>query len=81
MSTRNHHKKRKLKSRSRTGFFMRGMAVLLPTVMTVVIVASVLQFVSTYLTSPVNRSIYGFLEGNGFGWNLLSIMEIDPYER
>ena len=69
------------KSRSRKSFFVRGMAVLLPTVLTVVIVASVLQFVGTYLTSPVNRSIYGFLEGNGFGWNLLSLMEIDPYDR
>lgn len=72
---------RKKKKASKKSFFVRGMAVLLPTVMTVVIVASVLQFVGTYLTSPVNRVIYGFLEGNGFGWNLLSIMEIDPYDR
>jgi len=73
--------RRRRKRTSRKSFFVRGMAVLLPTVMTVVIVASVLQFVGTYLTSPVNRSIYGFLEGNGFGWNLLSLMEIDPYDR
>lgn len=81
MPSREHSIKKRLKARSKTGFFMRGMAVLLPTVMTVVIVASVLQFVSTYLTSPVNRAIYGFLEGNGFGWNLLSLMDIDPYHR
>ncbi|MFT5049579.1 MAG: putative membrane protein [Chlamydiales bacterium] len=81
MPTPKLQKKRRRKARTRKSFFMRGMAVLLPTVMTIVIVASVLQFVSTYLTSPVNRSIYGFLECNGFGWNLLSLMEIDPYAR
>jgi len=81
MPTAKTQRKRKRRLRPRKSFFMRGMAVLLPTVMTVVIVASVLQFASTYLTSPVNRSIYGFLEGNGIGWNLLSMMEIDPYDR
>lgn len=81
METPTERRPTRKRKKSNKSFFVRGMAVLLPTVLTVVVVASVLQFVGTYITSPVNRAIYGFLEGNGFGWNLLSLMEIDPYDR
>lgn len=62
-------------------FFVRGLVTLLPTVLTIVIIVTVLQFVDTYLTSPINRAIYTLLDGNALGWQGLSLMSIDPYDR
>jgi uncharacterized membrane protein len=60
---------------------MRGLAVLLPTVLTLFVFVTIFQFVDKYLTGPINGAIYGGLEGNGVGWTVLDSMDIDPYAR
>lgn len=74
-------RQRKHRAKPKKSFFVRGLVVLLPTVLTIVILVAVLQFIDTYLTSPINRSIYAVLDGNGVGWQVLSVMDIDPYAR
>ncbi|MBL4770136.1 MAG: DUF502 domain-containing protein [Planctomycetes bacterium] len=73
-------KKTKVKGKKR-GFFLRGIAVLLPTVLTVFIFTSIWHFVGRNVTGPINGAIYGLLEGNGIGWTVLGSMDIDPYAR
>ncbi|MFT5198540.1 MAG: putative membrane protein [Planctomycetota bacterium] len=73
-------KKAKVKGKKR-GFFLRGIAVLLPTVLTVFIFTSIWHFVGRNVTGPINGVIYGVLEGNGIGWTVLGSMDIDPYAR
>ncbi len=73
-------KKTKVKGKKR-GFFLRGIAVLLPTVLTVFIFTSIWHFVGRNVTGPINGAIYGVLEGNGMGWTILGSMDIDPYAR
>jgi uncharacterized membrane protein len=73
-------KKAKAKGKKR-GFFLRGIAVLLPTVLTVFIFTSIWHFVGRNVTGPINGVIYGVLEGNGIGWTVLGSMDIDPYAR
>ncbi|MCP5021188.1 MAG: DUF502 domain-containing protein [bacterium] len=73
-------KKTKIKGKKR-GFFLRGIAVLLPTVLTVFIFTSIWHFVGRNVTGPINGAIYGVLEGNGIGWTILGSMDIDPYAR
>ena len=73
--------KKKKKKKSKKGAFIRGLVTLLPAVLTIWILITVLQFVNTYLTSPINQGIYGFLEGNGFGWNVLSLMDVEPFDE
>ncbi|TDJ77110.1 MAG: DUF502 domain-containing protein [Planctomycetota bacterium] len=74
-------KKRSARKKSKRGLFVRGLITLLPAALTIFILVTVLQFVNTYLTSPINKVIYGSLDGNGLGWNVLTLMEIDPYDR
>lgn len=77
-----HLKPAKAPSKSRRqGFFLRGIAVLLPTVLTLVVFVTVWQFLERYVTGPINAVIYGSLEGNGAGWTCLESMEINPYDR
>ncbi len=73
-------KKTKIKGKKR-GFFLRGIGVLLPTVLTVFIFTSIWHFVGRNVTGPINGAIYGVLEGNGMGWTILGSMDIDPYAR
>ncbi len=66
--------------RSKKGLFFRGIVTLLPAVLTIFVFVTLLQFVDRYLTSPINRAISSFLEGNGLGWNVLRMMQIEPYD-
>lgn len=68
-------------SKRRHGFFLRGLAVLLPTVLTLAIFATAWQFLERYVTGPINAGVYGALEGNGLGWEVLRSMDIEPYAR
>lgn len=65
----------------RQGFFVRGLAVLLPTILTVFLFTTVWNFVQRHVVGPINGTIYGLLEGNGLGWIVLGAMDIDPYAR
>jgi len=66
--------------KTRRGFFIRGLIVVLPTVLTVFILVSTLQFADRYVAGPINRVIYTALDGNAAGWQVLRGMGIDPYE-
>ncbi|MEZ5975036.1 MAG: DUF502 domain-containing protein [Planctomycetota bacterium] len=65
----------------RRGFFTRGLAVLLPTILTVFLFTTVWNFVNRHVVGPINNTVYGVLEGNGLGWVVLGAMDIDPYNR
>ena len=67
------------KRRSR-GFFLRGLGVVLPAVLTVFVFVTVFEFVRGSVASPINRLIYTALEGNGLGWSVLGALDVDPYE-
>ena len=67
--------------RKKRGFFVRGLAVLLPTILTVFLFTTVWNFVNRHVVGPINGTIYGVLEGNGLGWVMLGAMDIDPYAR
>ncbi|HPF12959.1 MAG TPA: DUF502 domain-containing protein [Planctomycetota bacterium] len=73
-------KQGKTKAKKR-GFFTRGLAVLLPTILTVFLFTSIWNFVQRHVVGPINGTIYGVLEGNGMGWIVLGAMDIDPYAR
>ena len=64
--------------RSRRGIFLRGLAVVLPAVLTVFVFVSVGQFVNRYVAGPVNQAIYTGLESNSIGWTVLGWGDIDP---
>jgi uncharacterized membrane protein len=66
--------------RSRRGFFLRGLAVVLPAMLTVFVFVSVGQFVDRYVAGPVNQAIYAGLESNSIGWTVLGWADIDPTE-
>ena len=66
--------------RSKKGLFFRGIVTLLPAVITIFVFVTLLQFVDRYLTSPINGAISAFLEGNGLGWNVLRVMQVDPHD-
>ena len=74
-------KKRSARKRSKRGLFVRGLVTLLPAALTIFILVTLLQFVNTYLTSPINKAIYSCLDGNGLGWKVLTLMEVEPYGR
>jgi uncharacterized membrane protein len=74
-------KKRSRRKKSKRGLFVRGLITLLPAALTIFILVTVMQFVNTYLTAPINSAIFGFLDNNGLGWNVLTLMEVDPYDR
>ena len=67
--------------RKKRGFFVRGLAVLLPSILTVFLFGTVWNFVNRHVVGPINGTIYGVLEGNGLGWVVLGAMDIDPYAR
>jgi uncharacterized membrane protein len=69
------------KPKKNKNFFVRGLIVLLPTVLTIFVFATVLNFVNTYLTTPINNTLLTLLDSNGFGWKVLGVMEVDPFAR
>lgn len=69
------------KPRKHHSFFVRGLVVLLPTVLTIFIFVTVLNFVNTYLTKPINNTLLTLLDSNALGWRVLGLMEIDPFAR
>ncbi len=62
-------------------FFLRGLITLLPIVLTLVVFGFLYQLVTTYVTGPINRTIYWSLERNGAGWTGLRALGIDPYSE
>lgn len=66
--------------RKRRGFFLRGLGVVLPAVLTVFVFVTVFDFVRGSVATPINRLIYTTLEGNGLGWSVLRGLGVDPYE-
>ncbi len=69
------------RKKTRRGFFVRGLIVVLPTVLTVFILVSTLQFADRYVAGPINRVIYTALDGNAAGWRVLRGIGIDPYGK
>ena len=65
--------------RKRRGFFLRGLGVVLPAVLTVFVFVTVFEFVRGSVASPINRLIYATLESNGLGWSVLRVVGVDPY--
>lgn len=66
--------------KSFTLFFLRGVGAMLPLVLTIFIFVTLINFVRTYVTTPINNTIYWSLESNGLGWNVLERLSIDPYD-
>jgi uncharacterized membrane protein len=66
--------------KSFTLFFLRGLGALLPLVLTIFIFVTLINFVRTYVTTPINSTIYWSLESNGLGWKVLHRLSIDPYD-
>ncbi len=64
-----------------TRFFARGLIVLAPAIVTIVIFGLLFQMVDRYITGPINSFIYWSLEGNDLGWKLLGRLGIDPYDE
>lgn len=60
------------------GFFVRGLVVVLPAVLTVFVFVTVLQFADRHVAGPINRVIYASLDGNTLGWRALGAIGIDP---
>ena len=71
-------KRQKKASKKKKNFFVRGLVVLLPAVLTIFVFATVVQFVNTYLTKPINEAILTVLDGNSLGWQALAMMDVDP---
>jgi uncharacterized membrane protein len=65
--------------RKRRGFFLRGLGVVLPAVLTIFVFVTVFDFVRGSVAAPINRLIYATLEGNGLGWSVLRLVDVDPY--
>ena len=61
--------------------FVRGLATLLPAVLTIFVFLTVINFVKTYVVGPINDVIYWTLEDNSLGWRVLHRMGIDPYDE
>jgi|FLOH01.1.fsa_nt_gi uncharacterized membrane protein len=72
-------KKNKPQKKSFALFFLRGLGALLPLVLTIFIFVTLLGFARTYVTKPINNTIYWSLESNSFGWKALRELGIDPY--
>ena len=71
-------KRQKKASKKKKNFFVRGLVVLLPAVLTIFVFATVVQFVNTYLTKPINGAILTVLDSNAIGWQALAMMDVDP---
>ena len=61
------------------GFFVRGLGVVLPAVLTIFVFVTVFDFVHGSVAKPINRLIYASLESNGLGWSVLRLADVDPY--
>jgi len=61
------------------GFFVRGLGVVLPAVLTIFVFVTVFDFVRGSVARPINRLIYAGLESNGLGWSVLRLVDVDPY--
>lgn len=72
--------KKKTQKKSFTLFFLRGLGALLPLVLTIFIFVTLIGFARTYVTTPINNTIYWSLESNSFGWKALRELGIDPYD-
>ena len=57
--------------RTRRGFFLRGLAVVLPAILTVFVFVSVGQFVNRYVAGPGSQAIHPALESDWLGWAVL----------
>jgi len=66
------------KPRRLTDFFLRGIVILLPVVLTVIVFGALFQLVSNYVTGPINAVIYWSLESNALGWKTLELLGVDP---
>ncbi|MFT6364277.1 MAG: putative membrane protein [Planctomycetota bacterium] len=73
-------KKNKAPKKSFTLFFLRGLGALLPLVLTIFIFVTLIGFARTYVTTPINNTIYWSLEGNSLGWSALESLGINPYD-
>ncbi len=80
-SAKRERKRQKKAAKKQKNFFVRGLVVLLPTVLTIFIFATVVQFVNTYLTKPINGTILTVLDGNSLGWKALEMMDVDPLAK
>jgi len=60
-------------------FFLRGLAVLLPVVLTVWVLLTAIGFANAYVARPINGAIYWLLESNQLGWAGLRVIGVDPY--
>ena len=75
--------KKKAQRKSMTLFFVKGLGALLPIVLTIFVFVTVVNFARTYVTKPINNTIYWCLEGNAWGWGVLGRMDelsINPYD-
>lgn len=77
-AAKRERKRQKKQAKKKKNFFVRGLVVLLPTVLTIFIFATVVQFVNTYLTKPINATILTVLDGNTLGWEVLEMMGVEP---
>lgn len=71
----------RVRRKRRMTAFVRGLATLLPAVLTIFVFLTVINFVKTYVVGPINDVIYWTLEDNSVGWKLLRRMGIDPYDE
>ena len=67
-------------SPERMSNFVRGLATLLPAVLTIFVFVTVINFVKTYVVGPINDVIYWSIEDNSLGWRFLRSAGIEPYE-
>ena len=72
--------KKKAQRKSMTLFFVKGLGALLPIVLTIFVFVTVVNFARTYVTKPINNTIYWSLESNGWGWKALDKLAIDPLD-
>ena len=63
-----------------TSLFLRGLATLLPAVLTIFVFVTLVNFVKTYVVGPINDVIYWGLEGNALGWKVLRDLDVEPYD-
>ncbi len=77
-AAKRERRRQKREQKKQKNFFVRGLVVLLPTVLTIFVFATVVQFVNTYLTKPINATILTVLDSNALGWQALSLMDVDP---
>ncbi len=77
-AAKRERRRQKREKNKQKNFFVRGLVVLLPTVLTIFIFATVVQFVNTYLTKPINATILTVLDSNAVGWQALGMMNVDP---